>query len=89
MNHAEVKSSTIAAAGRWDAKYHIRLKDWLNERGLDETEENVLQAMEAIRAHDTGRKELAVQKRLQASDLVNEARQLKAEAELTFPIRMR
>jgi hypothetical protein len=64
MNHAEVKSSTIAAAGRWDAKYHIR-------------------------AHDTGRKELAVQKRLQASDLVNEARQLKAEAELTFPIRMR
>jgi hypothetical protein len=89
MKHAEVHSSTLAAAGRWDAKYHIRLKDWLNARGLDETEENVRQGMEAIRMHDTERKELAVQKRQQASDLVNEARQLEEEAELTFPIRTR
>lgn len=89
MKQAVVKSSTLTAAGRWDAKYHIAIKAWLDEKGLEENEGTVRQAMQAIRDRDTELKDLAVQKRSEAATLVDEARQLEDEAELTFPIRTR
>lgn len=89
MKQAVVKSSTLTAAGRWDAKYHIAIRAWLDEKGLEENEDTVRQAMQAIRDRDTELKELAVQKRSEAATLVDEARQLEDEAGLTFPIRTR
>jgi hypothetical protein len=89
MKSATVKSSTLQAAGRWDAKYHIAVAEYLTENGLDETPENVAIAMDAIRVRDTSAKATSRDLRGQAAELLNQARVLDESAELTFPLRNR
>lgn len=89
MKAATVKSSTLQAAGRWDAKYHIAVAEYLTENGLDETPQNVATAMDAIRARDTASKAASRDLRGKATELLDQARALDEAAELTFPLRNR
>lgn len=89
MKVATVKSSTLQAAGRWDAKYHVAVAEFLTENGLDETPQNVAIAMDAIRARDTAAKETSRDLRDKAGELLNQARALDESAELTYPLRNR
>lgn len=89
MKTAVVKSSTLQASGRWDAKYNIALAEYLEQNGLAETPENVAAAMDAIKARDTAAKTAAQNLRKEAGNLVAQARELEESAELTYPLRHR
>jgi hypothetical protein len=85
MKTAVVKSSTLAAAGRWDAKYHITLAEHLRENGMEETPETVQIAMKAIREWDTATMLKVRDLRARAAVIAEEARSLEQSAELTYP----
>lgn len=89
MKAAVVKSSTLQASGRWDAKYHIALAEYLEQNGLAETPENVAIAMDAIKARDAVAKTAAQNLRQEAGALLTQARELEESAELTYPLRTR
>jgi hypothetical protein len=89
MKTAVVKSSTLATAQRWDAKYNMALVEYLQENGLEETPENVETARLAIRSRDTAAVEAARSLRIEAGEILGRARELDQSAELTYPPRNR
>jgi hypothetical protein len=43
---------TLQITRTWSAAYNLKVVEWLKERGLDETPDNVRRAMRGIEEHD-------------------------------------
>jgi hypothetical protein len=80
---AIVKFSTLGAVPHapWDAAFLIRVKNRLDELGLEETPDNVRETTALMRGEAEERVRLARGKRQQSEALLIEARTLEAEAE--------
>lgn len=86
LKTAIVKLSSVSAAPwrRLDAPYHIAIKTHLEERGLEETPENVKSAHEVLRGLDVSKLGVARRLRDRAKRLEEKARKLENDA-VSFP----